>query len=153
MAAVHTGQSSRARPGDGVRTVVLATFRLAGAGLLATNAGIHADLWNLGYRTIPTIGLLFLLDAIGASVLALGTLGAPRCRLALLAAAGAFLELGTLAGAVLSTRHSLFGFTDSTKAYLFTQSVVTEIAGTVVLSVLAVLARRWGRATSPSPWW
>ncbi|MBE7186679.1 hypothetical protein [Jatrophihabitans endophyticus] len=153
MTALRTGHPTVTRPGSGVRVTVLAVLRLAGAGLLATNAGIHADLWNLGYRSIPTIGPLFLLDVIAASVLTLAVLGAPRRLLWVVAATGALLEVGTVAGLYLATKHSLFGFTESTRAYLYGQSVWTEIAGTVVLAVLAALARRWGRTGSSGPWW
>ena len=115
-------------------------LRVLGAGLLATNAGIHAYLWHNGYRTIPTIGQLFLLDVIGASVLVIAVLVSPRRLLALSAAAGALLELGTAAGLVLATRHSLFGFMESSRATLYYQSLVTELAGAVVLAILALLA-------------
>jgi hypothetical protein len=36
-------------------------LRLAGAGLLIATGAIHLDLYLTGYRTIPTIGWLFLL--------------------------------------------------------------------------------------------
>src|ERR1700685_629219 len=39
-------------------------LRLAGAGLLAATAAIHLDLYLTGYRTIPTIGWLFLAHVI-----------------------------------------------------------------------------------------
>lgn len=45
-------------------------LRAAGAGLLAAAGAIHLDLYLTGYRTIPTIGWLFLLQVIAAFVLA-----------------------------------------------------------------------------------
>src|SRR5260221_4517017 len=44
-------------------------LRLAGAGLLIATGAIHLDLYVTGYRTIPTIGWLFLLQVIAAFVL------------------------------------------------------------------------------------
>jgi hypothetical protein len=46
-------------------------LRAAGAGLLAAAGAIHLDLYLTGYRTIPTIGWLFLLQVIAAFVLAI----------------------------------------------------------------------------------
>jgi len=45
-------------------------LRLAGAGLLAATGAIHLDLYLTGYRSIPTIGWLFLLQVITAFALA-----------------------------------------------------------------------------------
>lgn len=155
MAAFSSTEATGARlPVHGVAagaaTVVL---RVAGAGLLATNAGIHAYLWNAGYSSISVIGTLFLLDAIGASVLTLAVLAIPRRWLAAVAALGALLELGTVGGLILSTQQSLFGFIESTRATLYWQSVITEVAGAVVLAVLAALAFRRARRGATTSWW
>ncbi len=134
-------------------SATVAALRVAGAGLLATNAGIHAYLWNVGYRTIPTIGPLFLLNAIGASVLTLAVFGAPRRWLPAPALLGALLELGTLGGLVLATQRSLFGFSESTQATLYWQSAITEIAGVAVLGVLCGLTFRQARAGAITSRW
>src|SRR3984885_15511670 len=49
-------------------------LRVAGAMLLVVSAGIHLDLYLTGYRSIPTIGWLFLLQFLVAFVLAIGAL-------------------------------------------------------------------------------
>ena len=49
-------------------------LRLAGAGLLAATGAIHLDLYLTGYRSIPTIGWLFLLQVIAAFGLAAAVL-------------------------------------------------------------------------------
>ncbi len=41
-------------------------LRVAGAGLLFATAAIHLDLYLTGYRTIQTIGPLFLFQVIAA---------------------------------------------------------------------------------------
>src|SRR6516164_3902270 len=56
---------------------VLWGLRIAGAGLLAASAAIHLDLFLTGYRSIPTIGWLFLLQVITAFALALAVLIVP----------------------------------------------------------------------------
>lgn len=135
-------------PTDGAR----ALFRVAGAGLLGAMAGIHFDLWNEGYRTIPTIGPLFLVNGIVGSVLCLAVLAAPSRLLRFAAAAGAGLLGGTLLALVVTVRRGLFGFIESTQATLFWQSVVVEVAGTAVLLALVVLS--WPRGqerVGPAP--
>ena len=74
-------------------------LRLAGGGLLVATGAIHLDLYLTGYRSIPTIGWLFLLQVIaafglGGAVLATGAW--------LAAAAGAGFALATLGGYLLS---------------------------------------------------
>ena len=60
--------------------------------LLCVSAGIHLDLYLTGYRTIPTIGWLFLVQFIGGFTLAIAVL-VTHSRLAV-AASGAPLVLG-----------------------------------------------------------
>ena len=89
-------------------------LRVVGSGLLIATAAIHLDLYLTGYRTIPTIGWLFLLQVIAAFALGLAVLAIPRqaCRVAsrLAAAAGAGFALATLGGYLLSVWTGLFGF-------------------------------------------
>src|SRR2546423_14592756 len=63
------------RPAPGWPTVIL---RVVGSGLLIATAAIHLDLYLTGYRTIPTIGWLFLLQVIAAFGLGLAVLAIPR---------------------------------------------------------------------------
>ena len=49
-------------------------LRVAGAGLLAATAAIHLDLYLTGFRNIPTIGWLFLLQIITGFALAFAVL-------------------------------------------------------------------------------
>jgi hypothetical protein len=52
-------------------------LRVAGSGLLIATGAIHLDLYLTGYRTIPTIGWLFLLQVIAAFGLGLAVLAIP----------------------------------------------------------------------------
>src|SRR5689334_5234288 len=65
----HTGRTVPGWP-----AVIL---RVAGSGLLIATAAIHLDLYLTGYRTIPTIGWLFLLQVIAAFGLGLAVLAIP----------------------------------------------------------------------------
>jgi predicted lipoprotein with Yx(FWY)xxD motif len=133
---------SSGRPGQAGRTLT-AGLRIAGAGLLIAAAAIHLDLYLTGYRSIPVIGGLFLLQVItgflvGTAVLVTGS------RLA--AAAGAVFALATLGGYLLSVWTGLFGFTEIRTTAGITVGVV-EVAA---FATLAVLAARPGPSARPS---
>jgi predicted lipoprotein with Yx(FWY)xxD motif len=101
-------------PGPGGRAVLLRAvmLRVAGAGLLIAAGAIHLDLYLTGYRTIPAIGWLFLLQVIAAFALGLAVLatGGRPAASRLAAAAGAGFALATLGGYLLSVWTGLFGF-------------------------------------------
>ena len=84
-------------------------LRVAGAGLLVATAAIHLDLYLTGYRTIPTIGWLFLVQVITAFLLAAAVLALGS---RIVAAAGAGFAMATLGGYLLSVWAGLFGFTE-----------------------------------------
>jgi predicted lipoprotein with Yx(FWY)xxD motif len=115
-------------------------LRVVGAGLLIATAAIHLDLYVTGYRTIPTIGWLFLLQVIAAFVLGLAVLVIPgRLIIAsrLAAAAGAGFALATLGGYLLTVSISLFGFKEVRTTAGIVAGVV-EVAAFVVLAALAL---------------
>jgi len=128
------------RPTPGWPAVVL---RVAGSGLLLATAAIHLDLYLTGYRTIPTIGWLFLLQVIAAFGLGLAVLAIPRRPAAALlasrlaAAAGAGFALATLGGYLLSVWIGLFGFKEVRTSAGITAGLV-EVAAFVVLAALAL---------------
>ena len=72
--AGRAAQEDAERPVPGWPAVVL---RVLGSGLLIATAAIHLDLYLTGYRTIPTIGWLFLLQVIAAFGLGLAVLAIP----------------------------------------------------------------------------
>jgi len=109
-------------------------LRVAGAGLLAATGGIHLDLYLTGYRSIPTIGWLFLLQVIAAFALAAMVL-VSGSRLA--AAAGAGFALSTLGGYLLSVWIGLFGFKEVRTTAGIAAGVV-DVAAFVVLAALAL---------------
>ena len=111
-------------------------LRISGALLLAVSAGIHLDLYLTGYRKIPTIGWLFLLQVIAGFVLTIAAL-VTRSRLA--AAASAALALSTLAAYLLAVWIGLFGFKEiRTRAGL--AAGLIEVAAFATLALAAVIA-------------
>jgi hypothetical protein len=113
--------------------------RPATAVLLAGSGCIHAQLYVDGYRTIPVIGPLFLLQA-GASlaVAALLLIGMPP----LLRITAAGLALGALGGFAASRTVGVFGFTEQ-GLQPAPQALLSLLAESGTLLLLAV-----GQATA-----
>ena len=131
-----SGQGQRPAP----RIQARLALRLAGGGLLIATGAIHLDLYLTGYRSIPTIGWLFLFQVIAAFVLGAGVL-ASAARPA--AAAGAVFSLATLGGYLLSLWFGLFGFKEVRTTAGIAAGVV-EVAAFAALTGLAAMpvARR-----------
>jgi hypothetical protein len=120
-------------------------LRVAGAGLLIAAGAIHLDLYLTGYRTVPVIGWLFLLQLIAASGLGLAVLatgGRPVIAGRLAAAGGAGFALATLGGYLLSVWIGLFGF----KEVRTTTGIVAGVIEVAAFAVLAALALAPARA-------
>src|ERR1700745_373228 len=140
--ALRAGRGDGA-PGPARRARARLALRLAGGGLLiATGAG-HLDLYLTGYRSIPTIGWLFLFQIIAAFVLGAAVL-ASGARLA--AAAGAAFSLATLAGYLLSLWIGLFGFKEVRTTAGIAAGVV-EVAAFAALAGLGAMPAERGRAS------
>ena len=105
-------------------------LRLAGGGLLVATGAIHLDLYLTGYRSIPTIGWLFLLQVIAAFGLGVAVLATGAW---LAAAAGAGFALATLGGYLLSLWIGLFGFKE-------VRTTAGIVAGVIEVAAFAALA-------------
>ena len=130
----------RVPPEPGWLRYILLLLRVAGSALLFAAAAIHLDLYVTGYRTIPTIGWLFLLQVIAAFALGIAVLVIPSrliipSRLA--AAAGAGFALSTLGGYLLSVWIGLFGFKEVRTTAGIAAGVV-DVAAFVVLAALVL---------------
>jgi predicted lipoprotein with Yx(FWY)xxD motif len=122
-------------------------LRVVGSGLLIATAAIHLDLYLTGYRAIPTIGWLFLLQVIAAFALGLAVLAIPGRFVTvgrLAAAAGAGFALATLGGYLLSVWIGLFGFKEVRTTAGIAAGVV-EVAAFVALAALALAPARAAR--------
>jgi predicted lipoprotein with Yx(FWY)xxD motif len=137
----------RWRPAPPSRRLQQLGLRLAGAGLLAATGAIHLDLYLTGYRSIPTLGWLFLLQVISAFALAAAVL-ATGSRLT--AAAGAGFALATLGGYLLSTWAGLFGFKEIRTTAGVVAGVI-EVAAFAALAALAAAPATHGRPAGPTP--
>jgi hypothetical protein len=117
-------------------------LRLAGAGLLVVTGAIHLDLYLTGYRSIPVIGGLFLLQVIAAFGLAAAVLVSGS---RLVALAGAGFVLSTLGGYLLSLWVGLFGFMEIRT----TAGIVAGVIEVAAFAALAMLA--FSPAAAPRP--
>jgi phosphoglycerol transferase MdoB-like AlkP superfamily enzyme len=133
-ALLLTGPGRSRRPVDLGAT---AAFALGGA-LLVWSAFIHFHLWSEvdGYRSIPTIGPLFLLQSITALIIGIGVVAFRRLWAAVI---GIGFALTTIAGFLLSVAVGLFGFKDSWLAPYAKQAFTIEILAVVVLMAAAAL--------------
>jgi hypothetical protein len=113
-----------------------AAFAVGGV-LLIWSAFIHYHLWSEtdGYRSIPTIGPLFLLQSITALVIGVGVVGVRRVWAAVL---GIGFALATIAGFLLSVARGLFGFKDSWLAPFAKEAFIVEVLAVVVLTAAAL---------------
>ena len=109
-------------------------LRVTGAGLLAATAAIHLDLYLTGFRNIPTIGPLFLLQVIAGFVLAAAVLATGN---PVVAALGAGFAVATLAGYLLSVWVGLFGYTEVRTTAGIVAGLL-EVAAFAVLGLFAV---------------
>ena len=121
---------------------------LGAAGVLATGADHLYEYWIDQFSTIPTIGTLFLLNFISATLVGLALL-LPLRRLAsrhaaalraLLAAGGIAIAATSLIGLWISETSSLFGFTDSGFRPTIVAAIASESVAIVALTAYLLLA-------------
>jgi predicted lipoprotein with Yx(FWY)xxD motif len=108
----------------------------AGALLLAVSGCIHLELYLTGYRSIPTIGWLFLVQAIMAFVLT-ATVLVTRSWLA--AAASAIFALFTIGAYLVAVWVGLFGFKEiRTRAGIAAGLIEVAAFGVLALAAITV---------------
>jgi hypothetical protein len=126
--------------------VLALSLRLVAVGLLSWDGWAHLHLWQDGYRHIPTIGPLFLAGAVSALAVAAGLLLRPS---RLLGLAGAGVEIGILAGLIVSVNFGLFGFKESLSAPFAVESIVVE--SVAVLTLVGWVMVDLMKDTPPAP--
>jgi hypothetical protein len=133
MALLWSGPRRSTRPVDLAATTAL----IVGGGLIIWSSAIHLHLWDsVGYRSIPTIGPLFLLQSIAGLVIGLAVLVFRQVWVAVL---GFGFALSTLGGFLLSVTHGLFGFTETWQAPFAMEAFAIELTIAVVLAIAGAL--------------
>jgi len=122
----------------------------AAAALMVASALVHLRLWgSFDYRAIPTIGPLFLFQAIAGITLAVVV--AVVRRVFAVALAFGFVA-STIGGFVLSVNVGLFGFEDTWSAPWAGAAFAIEVAALVLLAAgggLSYLRSLPGRRAGP----
>jgi hypothetical protein len=110
---------------------------VVGGLLLVCSAYIHVRLWKSeGYRHIPTIGPLFVVQSIVGMVIGVAVVAVRRVWVAVL---GAGFAVSTMGGFLLSVEVGLFGFQDTWSAPFAKEAFLIESTSIVVLIVAAAL--------------
>jgi hypothetical protein len=129
------------------RSTIAQVSRYLGAAAVLATGVAHIEQYAVdNYSTVPTIGTLFLLNFIGAMVIALG-LVAPLRRVTgrytdavrtLIALGGIALGVLSLAGLFVSETTGLFGFVEHGYRMAIVVAIVVEVAATIFLVVFLV---------------
>jgi hypothetical protein len=143
LRADGSGRGGEAGAGGGGRRSLLAWRALSALFLLAMG-GIH--LYLVFYGVGGVLGTLFVLNSVGALVLAIAVV-VLRDRLLLVACVLSLLfVLGTLLALVLALTIGLFGIRETLDFQLVPTTLVVESIGTIVLAVTTALVFRLRRA-------
>jgi hypothetical protein len=127
--------------------MTLQLIRRAGVLAILVTGAVHLQQYLGAYHSIPTIGPLFLLNAIGSGVVALGLLlpierwlGERRGEIAvgLLALSGVAIGLGALIGLYIAETGTLFGFSEGTLETVMWIAIAAEAAAVALLGPVAV---------------
>jgi hypothetical protein len=115
---------------------------LCDAGLLVASGLIHLHLWDIAYRHVKTLDVLFLVQVIACLLLAL-TLLITRHLLAV--AASWLLMAGTIVGFILARTVGIFGFKLTFSSGLANTVLIVEAAALIMLAVTGLVMRRAAR--------
>jgi hypothetical protein len=127
--------------------MTLQVLRRAGAVAILAVGAVHLQQYLTGYDVLPTIGTLFLLNAISAGVVGFGLLlpverlvdkrGRERV-VGLLALGAVAIALGSLIALFISETSVLFGFSEDGYDTPVVIAIVSEVATVVLLAPVAV---------------
>ncbi len=138
--------------------MTLQMMRRIGVLAILVTGAVHLQQYLGDYQDVPTIGPLFLLNAIGSAAVAVGLLlplqrwlGERRGELAIgsLAMGGVAIGLGSLISLYIAETSTLFGFSEGTLETVMWIAIVAEVASVLLLAPVA-LANLLGSSASVS---
>ena len=138
--------------------MTLQIMRRVGVLAILVTGAVHLQQYLGDYHAIPTIGPLFLLNAIGSGVIAVGLLlpverwfAGRRGEVAvgLLALGGVAIGLGALISLYIAETSTLFGFSEGTLETVMWIAIVAEAAAVFTLGPVALA--NLGRSSTTSP--
>jgi hypothetical protein len=138
--------------------MIMRAARLLGALSILGVGAVHLQQYGNGYSTVPTIGTLFLLNAISAGVVGFGLL-LPLERLlgrrrsdvgvGILALAGVAIAVGSLVALFISEVGTLFGFSEGGYRTVIDIAIAVEALAAVLLTPVAAVSIRRAFARKP----
>jgi hypothetical protein len=128
----------------GVSHRTLMAWRLLSAIMLLVMGGIH--LYLVFYGVGGLLGALFVLNAVGALVLAIAVIVLRGRLLSLATVLSLLFMVGTLLALVLALTVGLFGIHEVLSFKLVPSTLVVESIGTIILAVTVALVLRSRRA-------
>jgi hypothetical protein len=108
------------------------------AGLLVASGLIHLHLWDIAYRHVKTLDVLFLVQVAACLVAAVALLATRRL---LVVAGSAALMAGTMIGFVLARTVGIFGFRLTFSSGLAWSVLSVEAAAVVMLCLTGWVQR------------
>jgi hypothetical protein len=146
-----TGQDMSSQPPataslrwSGVSHRTLMAWRLLSAIMLLVMGGIH--LYLVFYGVGGLLGALFVLNAVGALVLAIAVIVLRGRLLSLATVLSLMFMVGTLLALVLALTVGLFGIHEVLSFKLVPTTLVVESIGTIILAITVALVLRSRRA-------
>jgi nucleoside recognition membrane protein YjiH len=143
------------------RMIVLRSARAIGAVSLLVAGAVHLQQYTVDhYSVVPTIGSLFLLNFIAATIVGLilltpigASVGRTRLRFdAAAAVIGISVALGAFVALVISEHTPLFGFREYNYREVIVIALVSEAIAVVSLAVFVARAAGLGRVSAtPRP--
>jgi hypothetical protein len=121
------------------------SWQVLSALFLLTMGGIHIYLVLHGVGGV--LGALFVVNAIGAFVLAIAMIVLRRRLLLVGSVLSLLFMAGTLLALVLALTSGLFGIHETLRSQLVPTTLVVESVGTVILVMTTARVRRLHRAT------
>jgi hypothetical protein len=115
--------------------------RLAAAALLLVIAGVHFQQYVQFMSHVPTVGVLFLLNAAGGAGMAVALLGRDERIRGLSAVGGIGLAVGSLVCLVISLASSFAGFHEPSLRLPIVIAIVAELIALPALGRIAVADR------------
>jgi hypothetical protein len=140
--------------------MTLRTMRRLGAIALMAVGAVHLQQYLAGYRAVPTIGPLFLLNAVASGVVAIALL-VPLERIlhhrgaelgsGLLAVAGLAIAAGSLVALFVSENGKLFGFSETGYSTPIVLAIIAEALAILPLAPVAAASLKRAAASGSSP--
>jgi hypothetical protein len=140
VAVTDVRNGPKVRAGTRGSGALLWPLCLADAGLLVASGLIHLHLWDIAYRHVNVLDVLFPVQAAAAIVAAVLLLATRRLLIVL---GSALLMAGTIVGFILDRTAGVFGFHLTFSSGLANVVLIVEAAAIVWLAgTAAVLVRR-----------